>query len=424
MGIEQVETLIIGGGQAGLSTSFYLTRMGREHVVLEKSTHTVSSWRHKRWDSFTLVTTNWSFLLPGAEYQGEAPDGFMPRAEVVSRFDRYVEQNSLPLRFGVQALSVKMEDQGARFHVATDQGAWKAKNVVVATGMFQTPVIPSFSSGLSKDILQLVPEQYRNPQSLPPGSILVAGSGQSGCQIAEELYQSGRKVYLSVGSTGRSPRRYRGKDINDWQQISGFFNRTADMLPSPRARFSGAPHLSGKNGGHALNLHQFYRDGVILLGRMAGYENGCLFLSPDLKENLAKADAFEANLLKFVDEYIQRSGLAAPEEDVVILRDGYAAPEIHSLDLQEAGISTIIWALGYRFDYSLVREPVLDAYRFPVTQHGITQAPGLYFVGMPWLPTIKSGLLMGVGENAEYVARDIESRIRPARAIPSLSKSL
>jgi putative flavoprotein involved in K+ transport len=280
--------------------------------------------------------------------------------------------------------------------------------VVVASGFFQNPRIPDYSRNIPADILQIHSGSYRNPAALPPGAVLVVGSAQSGCQIAEELYQSGRKVYLCVGgSSGRIPRRYRGRDIVYWLYNSGFMNRTVANLPSPRARFAGNPQASGKNGGHTINLHQFYRDGVTLLGHMQGAQDGKAWLDADLQENLAKVDQFEVNIKKMIDDYIAKNGIEAPEETLPVLRDAYDEVEILSLDLRSAGISTVIWALGYTFNFNFVHMSVFDSDGFPVTDHNASRYPGLYFVGIPFVTMQKSGLLVGVGEDAAFIAQSI-----------------
>jgi putative flavoprotein involved in K+ transport len=409
MTTKQIDTLIVGGGQAGLSTSYYLSQQGNEHIVLERSSHPAHVWRDDRWDSFTLVTPNWAFRIPGAEYRGDDPDGFMPREQIVARFEEYPKTYRLPVQYGVDVFSIEHENE--EYSVHTNQGDWRANNVVIATGLFQTPKIPASSANLPEDILQLPTEKYRNPSALPDGAVLVVGSGQSGCQIAEELYQSGRKVYLCVGSAGRAPRRYRGKDIFEWIILTGFFSRTPDQLPSPQARFGSNPHVSGKNGGHTLNLHQFTRDGVTLLGRFRQIQDENIILAPDLKENLGKADQLEAQFIRMIDEYIEKMSLDAPTESLPRLEDGYAASDWTSLNLRSARIQTIIWAMGYSFDFSLVKLPVFDSFGFPIQKYGLTRVRGLYFVGMPWLLNQKTGLLVGVGELAESIAASIaESR--------------
>lgn len=408
---RRIETIIIGGGQAGLATSYFLTQRGREHVILEQAAQAGNAWRNERWDSFTLVTPNWSFRLPGAEYQDDMPDGFMPRDEIVARLEQYAAHYHLPVRYGVRAISVEPTGDGQGYRVSTSAGDLEASNVVVATGLFQQPKIPAFSAALSPQITQLHSSQYRNPQSLPPGAVLVVGSAQSGCQIAEELYQHGRQVYLCVGSAGRAPRRYRGKDTYEWLLMVGFFDKTAEMLPSPKARFAGNPHLSGRDGGHSLNLHQFARDGVVLLGTLQGGQGHTVWLGGNLKENLAKVDRFEAEIVKMIDGYIAQKGIDAPPESLPILRDGYDAAEITELNLQDAGIHTVIWATGYRFDFSLVKLPIFDSDGYPIQKRGVTAYPGLFFLGLPWLTAQKSGLFAGIGEDADFVASAIAGRM-------------
>jgi putative flavoprotein involved in K+ transport len=414
---EGIETVIIGGGQAGLSTSYHLSRRGREHIVLERAGRVGEAWRSGRWDSFTLVTPNWTVRLPGAEYRGPDPNGFMPRDEIVATLERYAEQFHLPVTFDTRVSSVEPTTDAPGFRVRSNGSVWEARNVVVATGTFQEPRIPPLSAELSPHVTQLHTGQYRSPRAIPPGAVLVVGSGQSGCQIAEELYQSGRTVYLSLGGTGRVPRRYRGKDIVEWLFMSGFFDRTVDKLPSPEARFAASPHVTGRDGGHTLNLHQFAQDGVVLLGHLKAVRGGRLFLASDMKECLTKADRFEAEILKMIDGVIQQQGLDAPPEQVPQRREGYEAKEIAELDLNSAGISAVIWATGYKFDFSMVRTPVFEPNGFPVQRRGVTAQPGLFFAGVGWLDTMKTGLLLGVGEQTEVIAKAIDTRARtPAKS--------
>ena len=409
--MKQIETIIIGGGQAGLATSYYLTRHGREHIVFEKAAQAGYAWRNERWDSFTLVTPNWSFRLPGAEYQDSAPDSFMPRTEVVSRLEQYVERFHLPIQYGVQVNAVEQHDNGRNYLVQTENGRFEAQNVVMATGLYQQPRLPAYSAALSRRLIQLHSSQYRHPQMLPAGAVLVVGSGQSGCQIAEELYQSGRKVYLCVGRAGRAPRRYRGKDVYDWLNLCGFFDRPAEKLPSPKARFGANPQLTGRDGGHTLNLHRFARDEVTLLGRLQGGQDQTIRLAPDLQANLSKADELETQIVNLIDDYIIRTGMDAPPENLPVLHDGYEAEVITELNLETAGITTIIWATGYTFDFSLVKLPVFDGDGYPIQQQGVTNYPGLYFVGLPWLSGQKSGLFLGIGEQAGIIASVINGSL-------------
>lgn len=401
---ESIQTVIIGGGQAGLSLSYYLGQKGCEHVVLEKAAQPGEAWRNQRWDSFTLVTPNWTFRLPGGEYDGDDPRGVMPRQEIVRRFEQYVERNRQPVRYNTCVTSVRPDPSGTGYVLSADGTVYHAKNVVLATGFFQQPRIPAFASSMPPSILQIPSGKYRNPQALPAGAVLVVGSAQSGGQIAEELYQSGRKVYLATGTMTSVPRSYRGKDVFDWLHISGFIDRTPDMLPSPAARSFIAPSITGKNGGHVLNLHQFYRDGVVLLGHARDFVDGKMVFAPDLKENLDKAVQGGAFMLRNIDEYIAKSGLPVPAETLPVERDAYQAPEITQLDLQAEGIQSIIWACGFYFDASPVELPLVDSFGFPLSKRGVTPYPGLYTLGFNWQSKFKSGFLFGVGEDAAELA--------------------
>jgi putative flavoprotein involved in K+ transport len=405
---ERIETVIIGGGQAGLATSYCLRQLGREHVVLERASQPGQAWR-QRWDSFTLVTPNWLFRLPGAEYSGDNPGGFMPRDAIVATFEDYAASNALPVLYDIDVTAVEPLAGRPGYRVRTQVTEFEAQNVVVATGLFQRAKIPAFAAGLPSDVEQLPSERYRTPAGLPPGAVLVVGSGQSGCQIAEELGKSGRRVFLSVGTCGRAPRRYRGKDIFDWLELIRFLDRTPAMLPSSKARFAPNPHVSGAGGGHDLNLHQFARDGMTLLGHLRGATEERILLAPDLHDSLAKVDHFETHLLGMIDDAIVRNGIAAPAEQRPVLRDGFAQPPVSEVDIEAAGISSVIWAAGYSFDFSLVKLPVTDGDGFPLQQRGVTGYPGLYFVGMPYLYTQKSGLLAGVGDDAAFIAAHIGS---------------
>ena len=318
-----------------------------------------------------------------------------------------MDRFDLPVQFNTSVQEVMPGEDDRGYEVKTVDKTYQAKNVVMATGSFQKPKIPAFSAGIPEDILQLHSGKYRNPGQLPDGAVLIIGSAQSGTQIAEELYQSGRTVYLSTCSVGRGPRRYRGRDVFSWLLETGFMDQTVDRLDSPKQRLAGNPHVSGRDGGHSINLHQFARDGVILLGHFAGVQDGKVILFPDLKENLVKADKFEQELAKIIDRYIETNGIEAPAETLPGLQDGYSIKDITELDLKNAGIHTVIWAMGYTSDYSLIRLPLTDEDGFPIQQRGITQYPGLYFIGTTWMHKRKSPLFLGVGEDAEYIVSHI-----------------
>jgi putative flavoprotein involved in K+ transport len=402
---DQIETIIIGAGQAGLSLSYFLTQANHEHVVFEKSSQVANAWHNERWDSFTLVTPNWSIQLPGDGYHDSAPDGFMPRLELVARFEQYAVRNRLPMMFDTRVQAVDSNELG--YTVKTQAKDWHARNVVVATGFFQKNKIPPCARLLPAEVRQIESSRYRSPEQLPPGAVLVVGSGQSGSQIAEELYQDGRKVFLSVSPAARAPRRYRGHDIVWWLKQSGFFSRPVDKLPDPRARLRTNPLLTGKNGGYSLNLHKFAREGVTLLGHLEDIYEGKAFFKDDLYDSLAKSDRGESEIVKQVDQFIAAQGLDLPGETLPEVRDGYLTPIITRLDLQEEKISVVVWAGGFSADYSLVHFPVVDEMGFPITRRGVTHFPGLYFLGMPWIHTQESGLLMGVATDAAYLAEQI-----------------
>lgn len=403
---EKINTLIIGGGQAGLALSYYLLQRGHPHLIIEQASQPAEAWRNHRWDSFTLVTPNSATLLPGAEYQGDDPNGYMHREDVVQYLEAYIDLYKMPIRYNVRATSVTRPDN--TFRVETTAGSFETEQVVIATGTYQTPKIPADAQNIAPAFHQLHTDAYRNPAALPPGGILVIGGGQSGCQIAEELYQSGRQVYLSTGKAARAPRRYRGKDIVTWLTLTGFFDATVDTLKSPRDKFESNPLDTGKDGGHALNLHQFARDGVTLLGHFQSASGSTVLFAPDLYTNLQYADQREADIVKMIDGFIARTGLDAPPETLPTpLRDGYDTPVLTELDLAARGITIIIWAIGYNYDYSWVRFPIFDADGYPIQTRGVTSVPGLYFLGLHWLHKRKSTILLGVGEDAAYLADQI-----------------
>jgi putative flavoprotein involved in K+ transport len=414
--MQSIETLIIGGGQAGLATSYFLQQAGREHLLLEQAGQPADAWHSGRWDSFTLVTPNWAFKLPGAEYDGPQPDAFMPLGEVRDRFRRYVETFQLPVQTRTRVTAIA-PDGASGYRVSTSDGEYAARNVVIATGMEQLPRIPKGADAIVGDVAQLHSSAYRNPNALPPGAVLVVGSAQSGAQIVEELYQSGCQVYHSIGNTGRVPRRYRGKDIFDWlYNYLHFFDLPPEKFPAPIDRFS-PPHVTGAMGGHTLNLHQFARDGVRLFGHFAGADGYQVRFAPDLNECLSQADGFEKKAQEMIDGCIAASGIETPLEELPKLSDGFAQPVVEHIDLRAEGITSVIWATGYRQDYSVVKLPVVDQKGYPIQTGGITEYPGLYFAGMPWMPALKTGILPGMGEHARSIAEQVMNRSAKRAAV-------
>jgi putative flavoprotein involved in K+ transport len=409
MGIEHVEVVIVGGGQAGLALSYYLTEQGRDHVILEQG-QIAESWRTRRWDSLRLIAPNWSLRLPGFTYPGDDPDGFMGKDEVASHIETYARSFAAPVREGVRVSTVERDAADARFLVHTEADLYQAAQVVIATGALQRPRVPTWARELPTSITQVIPYEYRNPRQLPPGAVLVVGSGQTGCQIAEELVRAGRPVFLAMSRSWWLPRRYRGRDVSAWLRLLGWFDRSVDALP-PGARTGMAnPQLTGGDGGHDLSAHTLARQGVWLLGRLQSIQNGKAILATDLAATVTWGDAQARTVLHDIDELIGQQGLDMPAEEWP--RDLTAAEPLtqeaaEELDLAAAGVSTVIWATGYRPDLSWVRLPFLDAEGYPIQRRGVTAVPGLYILGLDWLHTAKSGLFAGIGEDAAYLAEQM-----------------
>jgi putative flavoprotein involved in K+ transport len=391
--------------------SYYLTQRGLEHVVLEGQ-RVAESWRG-RWESFSMNTPNWMLRLPGFPYQGMDQDGFLTRERIIAHLERYARSFRAPVRCGAQATAIRQDPRDGRYLVETDDACIEASDVVVATGAFPQPKLPAVSAALPADLVQLHSSEYRNPDQLPAGAVLVVGTGSSGCQIAEDLHRNGRQVYLSVGSCGWFPRHYRGRDTMWWLNQMGLYDTTVDQLPSPGARFACYPYASGRYGQHNIDLRRWRREGMVLLGHLQAVLGSRLVLAPDLEVSMAKADAFAAQMMHDIDAHIHRTGGEAAEErgphEVAPPETSRAAPVV-SLDVRAAGISAVVWGTGFRYDFRWVRVPVFDQTGFPLHQRGATAAPGLYFLGLPWLHTRKSGLLFGVGDDAAFLASIIAAR--------------
>lgn len=405
------DIVIIGAGQAGLATSYFLTRHGRAHVVLERG-GIGHAWAAQRWDSFCLVTPNWTITLPGAAYAGSDPGGFMLRDHFVRHLKDWARGFGAPIREGVDV--TRIAGAPGAFRLSTSQGEIGARNVVVATSTYQRPRVPAVAAQAPAHLAQRNAETYRHPRELPPGAVLVVGSGQTGCQIAEELHKSGRRTYLSVGKAGRLPRRYRGRDCLEWQRDMGYLERTPDMLEKPADRFRGDPHLSGRNGGHTISLHHFHRDGITLVGSLQRIAGNVAHFGGDLLANMRAADAFARNIMALMDAHIERAGVTAPAPTAAELdgepTEDWSVPVIDRLDLDSAGISSIVWATGFAFDFSWIDFPVFDSFGYPVTTGSATSVPGLYFMGLNWMHKRKSGIIYGVGEDAEACAAHLLRR--------------
>jgi putative flavoprotein involved in K+ transport len=401
---EQVDTIVVGAGHAGLSTSYHLTERGRDHVVLERG-RVADTWRRCRWDGFFLNTPNWAQQLPGHPFEGTDPDAFAPLPEVIAYLEEYAVKIGSDLREGVEVTALRGDGDG--FVLETTETELRARNVVVATGAYQRPARPPFATGAPDDVLQLDTDAYRRPDQLPEGAVLVVGSGQSGCQIADELLAAGRDVYLSVGKCAWFPRRYRGRDIIRWAIDIGLMDQTVDSLPSPAARLACNPPVSGNDGGHDCNPRWLSRRGAVLVGRIEGFGGSEVVLGGGLEETLVAGDAFQRDIESKLEDHIAAHGLDLQEPEPAEEGDGSVA---HELDLHAAGISTILWSTGYRPDYDWLDLPVTDEHGWPLQTRGVTPHEGLYFVGVHWLHTRKSSLFLGVGEDAGHVVEHLTAR--------------
>ena len=410
------DVIIVGAGQAGLSTSYCLTAEGIDHTVLERGVPG-DSWSRRRWNSFTLVTPNWTIRLPGAEYRGPDRDGFMGRDEFADYLAGWARRFGSPIRTGVAATALGRGRNG-RLRVNTTDGPLEAPAVVVATGTMQTPRRPAFAASVPSRIRQLDAETYRNPGDCPPGAVLVVGSGQTGGQIVDELRLSGRRVLLSTGGAGRVPRRYRGRDFVAWLVKLGYFDRTPEMLESSAQRFRAEVQASGRDGGRTISPHRFRRDGVELLGKLTAVDGEEAYFADDLRQNMESADKFSRSFQDGVDAYVEKNGIEAPLPTAEELdgepREG-DRPVLHrpSIDLGDENVTAIVWATGFSYDFSWIDYPVCDGMGYPVTDRGATAVPGLYFMGLNWMVTRKSGLLYGVGDDARHVAAHIAGYLAP-----------
>jgi len=404
--MRRTETLIIGGGQAGLAMSRCLADRGVDHVVLERG-RVGERWRSERWDSLRLLSPNWQNRLPGFRYQGPDPDGYMTMAELVDHFERYARSFSAPVEQGTTVRVVEPAASGG-YRVATDRGWWAATNVVVATGHSDVPLVPRFAERLSPGIVQVVPTRYRNPQALPDGGVLVVGGSATGVQLAEEIHRSGRPVTLSTGRHTRLPRLYRGRDILYWLDALGILDETTDQVHDLEAsRRQPSFQLVGRPDRRSLDLGVLQDQGVRLLGTSVDAHGERLELCDDLVATTAKADAKLARLLQRIESFVARAGLAdelAEAEPVVPVRP---APAPTSLDLRAEGIRTVVWATGYTRSYDWLKVPVLDA-RGDLRHHGgVTDAPGLYALGLRFQRRRNSSFIGGVGTDAFELAEVI-----------------
>lgn len=407
MSAEKIDTLVVGGGQAGLAMSEHLSKCGVPHLILER--HRIAErWRSERWDSLVANGPAWHDRFPGLEFPDTHPDAFPGKETVADYFVAYAKHIAAPIRCGVEVKRVERIAGRPGFRVETSDGVIEADNVVAATGPFQRPVIPALVPA-DAGILQIHSSAYRNPDQLPEGGVLVIGAGSSGVQIADELLGAGRRVFLSVGPHDRPPRAYRGRDFCWWLGVLGKWD-----AETPRP---GMEHVtiavSGARGGHTVDFRRLAAQGMILVGRTESYSNGTVTFAPDLADNLAHSDASLLSLLDEADAYVARNGLDLPEDPDA--RRIEPDPEcvthpLSALNLAEAGITSIIWATGYTVDYSWLKVDAFDEKGRPKHQRGVSVEPGLYFLGLPWQSRRGSSFIWGVWHDAKHVADRIATQ--------------
>ncbi len=410
---EVLDAVVVGGGQAGLGVSYFLQRDDHKHVVFERG-RIGETWLSQRWDSFQLNTLNSMNVLPGLPYRGPEPDGFWRQHELVAYFQDYVERFQLPVRTGVRVTSLERAEDNGNFVVTTraDGGGEETvlcRAVVAACGMQDVPKIPALQEQLPGEVTQLHTADYRNPGALPPGAVVVVGSAQSGCQIAEDLLAAGRQVYLCTGKAGRVPRRYRGRDILEWWVDMKFWETTYESLEDKSASHNPLPQVSGVGRhGHSLSLQALARRGAVVLGRLQGVREGALILGGDAAAHVRQGDEVSQRFKDAVDAYLESAGLEPPpleaDPDDEPDPEAACASSIHRLDLREAQVGTIIWATGFTGDLSWIHLPVFDPDGMPIHRRGVSPVPGLYFLGFPWLSKRKSGIIYGIEDDARYIA--------------------
>jgi len=403
--VERVKVAVVGGGQAGLAISYELTDAGVDHAVIERG-RVGQSWR-TRWDSFCLVTPNWTVQLPGGEYAGHDPNGFMPRDEIVAHLETYAASFGAPVREGVDVWSVEPAASG-QLLLRTSAGDVEAEAVVLATGAYQKPNRPAGAETLPSSLHVIDSELYTNPDMLPPGKVLVVGSGQTGCQIAEELNEADREVLLACGRAPWGPRRIEGRDTLSWLVETPFMEQTVADLPSPRARLGANIQGTGRGGGHDLHYRTLLAAGVTLCGHFLGVEDVGVGFADDLADSVAFGDDRYRDLGKLLRSSCVKRGIRPPD---LPPPEPFEADAPDRVDLE--GLGAVIFTAGYRPDYKRwVHFPnAFDELGFPIQHDGASSVvPGLYFLGTHFLRNRKSSLLLGVGEDARIIIEQLAGR--------------
>lgn len=404
MSVEKIDTLVVGAGQAGIALCEHLGQQGVPFLVLEKS-RIAEAWRTSRWDALVTNGPVWHDRFPNLEFIGNAPDAFVGKDRVADYIEKYADMVNAPVRTGIEVLSARPFKDRAGFHVETSDGVIEAMRIVSATGAFQHPVIPPI---VPKDarVHQMHSAEYRNPDQLADGAVMVVGAGSSGAQIADELNRAGRKVFLSVGPHDRPPRRYRGRDFVWWLGVLGLWDMAAQKPGTEHVTIS----VSGAYGGHTMDFRRLAGEGVTLLGMANTYQDAKLNFADDVRKNVDAGDASYNQLLDDADGYVAAMGLDLPldpDARAVFPEPASLTDPIDSLDFAAEGITTIIWATGYKQDFGWLKADAFDDKGAPIHQRGVSKEPGLYFLGLPWQSRRGSTFLWGVWHDAKFVADQI-----------------
>jgi putative flavoprotein involved in K+ transport len=381
--------------------SYHLRRRGHPHVILERG-GVAERWRSERWDSLYFQFPNWMIELPGRAYSGNDPEGFSNRGVIEKFIQDYARWIEAPVRTGVDVTSVSRVDAG--FLLKSGNEEIVARHVVLATGPFQRPKIPRLQGELPKDLFQVHASQYKIPGSLPEGAVLLVGSGASGFEIAEDLWAAGRTVYLCVSRHRRIPRRYRGYDNGWWAKRLGRFDIPIDQFPG--RKYPPSIVVTGVNGGYDADVRRLAAKGVVILGRLLAVEAGRATLGSDAERILAEADQAYLDFCNEADDLANKDGMNLPAPDIVEPIRVEIKP-IPALDLGKAGIKSVVWCTGYTYALDWLKIPVLDTRGAPIQTRGVTSCPGLFFLGLHWMHTFKSGLMFGVGEDAAHLVNNM-----------------
>ncbi|MEN8831430.1 MAG: MSMEG_0569 family flavin-dependent oxidoreductase [Pacificibacter sp.] len=405
---EYKSIVVVGGGQAGLSVSYYLTQENIDHVILERRKK-FHSWRVNRWDTFCLVTPNWQCRLPDFPYAGNDPGGFMVKDEIANYLDAFAQTFNPPIVEDCEVTRITKRPEGG-YLVDTSMGNYSTDQVVIATGGYDNPIVPPYAADLDPSIMQMHSVDYRRPSQMPEGATLVVGTGQSGVQLMEDLHLAGRDVHLAVGPAPRSPRMYRGRDATDWMYDLGHYDITIDKHPNPEHAVSKTNHyMTGRDGGHEIDLRKFARDGVSLYGSVSGMDDKSIQFLPDLEKNLDDADESYLGICTAIDGYIERNNIDAPVEPE-FEKVWRPEQEITHIDCEALGITSILWAIGFRPNYGWIDVDVFDDLGRPVYRRGVCEEDGFYFIGLGWLNTWGSGRFLGINEDSRYLVDVISAR--------------